>query len=711
MEQWLPFWHQFIRTFLGVNMTFFALCRWVARSPNGVRDGNRHEADALRLVVEGNRLEVVGRLEDALQCYAEAVKLVPNMARAHLNVGNILLASQDTLGALDAYATALTHQPDYAAAHYNLGNANARLHRAQAARACYLQALKLEPHFVDAEVALGNTLEDLQLLEESVQSYRRALDLNPNYAQVYYNLSNVLQKLGRLDEAVQSCCQALKLNPKLAEAYFNLGGVLREQNKFQEALAAFRQATALRTDFGDAATQVYACAKTLCDWSNIEEDEETLIDMIERGVPGIGPFFSLLSMDPPRGDAALLQRQVSLCFAEHQLRGRECATLVDPTLHPARRRLRIGYLSADFHEHATMHLLQGVLTMHDRANVAIHGYSYGVTFDAVSEKARESCEIYRDLVGLSDISAAELIASDGIDILVDLKGFTKDFRIGISALRPAPIIVSWLGYAGTLGLPVLADYLIGDPIVTPPENSAQFSETLALMPHCYQPNNRKKAIGPRPSRLQAGLPEEGFVFASFNQSYKLNPKGFDVWCNLMVQVPGSVLWLMAPTQDAIANLRREAVARGIAAERLIFAAAMPLTEHLGRLQLADLVLDTYPCTSHTTGSDALWAGVPMVTRIGSTFAGRVAASLLNAVGMPELITHDWEEYFSLAKSLALAPQTLTKLRTKLAVARLSAPLFDTERFTHNLERLYAAVWKQHERGVKELIQLTDSGTP
>jgi len=313
--------------------------------------------------------------------------------------------------------------------------------------------------------------------------------------------------------------------------------------------------------------------------------------------------------------------------------------------------------------------------------------------------------VFRDIRELSDRAAAALIADDGIDILVDLKGYTQHSRLEITALRPAPVIVSWLGYPGTLGHARLADYLIGDAMVTPPEHAGHFSETLALMPHCYFPTDRQRAIGSKPGRAEAGLPEKGFVFCSFNQSVKFNPASFDVWCRLLSDVPGSVLWLLAPSAPAIANLRREALTRGADADRLIFAPLKPLTEHLGRLQLADLALDTYPYTSHTTGTDALWAGVPLVSRIGDTFVGRVAASLLNTVGLPELVTESWESYFSLAKTLALAPQGLAAIRQKLADRRLTSPLFDTLRFTRDLERLYSRVWQQHLEGRKEIISL------
>ncbi len=337
------------------------------------------------------------------------------------------------------------------------------------------------------------------------------------------------------------------------------------------------------------------------------------------------------------------------------------------------------------------------------------GYSYGDTDDAVTAQARSHCDVFREVAEWPDGDVAGLIATDGIDILVDLKGFTRDTRLEIPAQRPAPLIVSWLGYPGSLGHARLADYIIGDAVVTPLTHAAHFSETLALMPYCYQPNDRGRQIGTTPSRAQAGLPDAGFVFCSFNQNFKFNPQSFDVWCRLLLAVPGSVLWLLPTSEVAMANLKREAVARGVNGERLIFTTMLPLSEHLARLQLADLALDTFPYNSHTTGSDALWAGVPMVTRCGDTFASRVAASLLTAAGVPELVTHSWDEYFALAKSLAWDPQRLLGLREKLVRGRLEVPLFDTVRFTRDLERMYRNMWAQQRAGSpRQPIVLTDA---
>ncbi|MFA7281351.1 MAG: glycosyltransferase, partial [Sterolibacterium sp.] len=371
----------------------------------------------------------------------------------------------------------------------------------------------------------------------------------------------------------------------------------------------------------------------------------------------------------------------------------EQAPLADPASRPQRDRLRIGYLSADFFDHATMHLMAGVLAAHDRSRFAIQLYSYGpATDDDYRRQAEANAEIFRDIRNTSDVDAAALILADGVDILVDLKGYTQDARLGITARRPAPIIASWLGYPGTLGHRRLADYIIGDPVVTPFDMADQFTEAIVQMPHCYQPNDRKRAVGPCPSRAEAGLPADAFVFCSFNQTYKFNPETVDVWTKLLQQVTGSVLWLLAPGRTAEENLRREFGRRGLAPDRLVFAPRLHLPEHLGRLQLADLALDTLPYGSHTTGSDALWGDVPMVTRTGNTFASRVGASLVTAAGLPEMVTSNWEDYSRLAVELALDRSRLATLKQKLFDQRLQSPLFDTARFTHNLEALYGKIW-------------------
>ncbi|HEY6896835.1 MAG TPA: FkbM family methyltransferase [Rhodocyclaceae bacterium] len=587
----------------------------------------------------------------------------------------------------------------------NAAKALGDLHKAETLWRAAITAL---PAFAEAHNDLGILLMETKRFEAAEAAFRRALEIHPDYAPTHNNLGIVLMEMQRFEAAEVAYRRLLEIQPGNAEAYCNLGVLLKVMKRFAEAEKAYRRALEIRPEFGNAAGEAYFCANQVCDWSHRDQDEARLADFITRGIKDISPFTLLTLSGISGASAALLQRRAGQICAENDYQVQSIQPLVDERHHPQGAQLRIGYVSADFHEHATMHLLGGVLSAHDRSRFVVHGYSYGTTVDARTRQAEDACDVFRDVRSLSDHAVAELIAADGIDILVDLKGYTQHTRLEITAMRPAPVIVSWLGYPGTLGHPRLADYIIGDPIVTPPEHAAHFSETLALMPHCYQPNHRQRVIGAKPSRMDAGLPETGFVFCCFNHSFKFDPETFDLWCRLLLVVPGSVLWLLEPTTPAIANLRREAAARGLDPSRLLFAPMKPLTQHLGRLQLADLALDTFPYTSHTTASDALWAGVPLVTRIGDTFASRVAASLLQAVGLSDLVTSNGEEYFSLALALASAPERLAAIRQKLELNRLTMPLFDTARFTQNLERLYASLWEQHRQGEKGIIVLTDA---
>lgn len=642
----------------------------------------------------GLALQNLGRLAEAEASYTACLRLAPGHALAYNNLGNLLDAQGRNDEALRCFDTAIDKDPSLVLAHYNRGRL---LHAAQqtaAALDSYSRCIELGADFAEAYSNCGLVLLELRQHEAALQCFAQALELRPDFAEAYNNSGIVLLELHHYADAVRCFEQAATLRPDYAEAYNNLGTAWAELKEFDAAGAAFRQALRLRPNYGHAAGQAYRCALSACDWHAKAADEESLAAMLVAGVADI-PVFATLAL-PDRADfpAAILQRRAATLYAQARYPALAGPPLVTAT-SVAGERLRIGYLSADFHEHATMHLLRGVLAAHDRRRYAIHGYSYGPAADATTRAVAGHFDVFRDLGRLSDQAAAEQIAADGIDILVDLKGYTAHTRLGITALRPAPVIVSWLGYPGTLGARRLADYLIGDAVATPAEHAAHFSETLVLLPHCYQPNDRARRIGACPNRTALGLPQQGFVFCSFNQSYKFDPAMFDLWCRLLREVPGSVLWLLAPGATAQANLQREAAARGVGAERLVFAPSLGQEEHLGRLQAADLALDTFPVTSHTTASDALWAGVPLVTQIGGSFVSRVAASLLHAVGLPELVTASGEAYFALARDIALDPARLAALRQTLIAGKSSAPLFDTPRFTRNLERGYAAIWARH----------------
>lgn len=659
----------------------------------------------------GGLLQALRRFDDAETVYRNLLAINPNVAEAYNNLSMLFKDTRRLAEAEVACRRALELFPDYAGAYNNLGILLNDTRRFEESEQAYHHALRLQPGYMNAYNNLGTLLMSMKRLEEAEEVFRKALAVSPNFPEVLSNFGNLLHGLQRFDEAEDCFRRAVAANPGYYEAHNNLATLLQEAKKFDLAEPAFREALRLKPDYGNAAGQAYQCAKQLCEWSHRGEDEARLIGMVGNGTSGV-PVFNLLSIAEPEVDSApLFLRRAAEVFALGKYFELSLPPLVAPARHITRDRLRIGYLSADFHEHATMYLLQGVLAMHDRERFAFYGYSYGPTSDTVTLKAKENFDVFHDLKRLSGQAAASVIAADDIDILVDLKGYTGHARLEITALRPAPVIVNWLGYPGTLGHERLADYLIGDPVVTPPEHAGNFSETLALMPHCYQPNDSQRAIGPRPARREVGLPEAAFVFCSFNQSYKFDPSMFDVWCRLLHAVPGSVLWLLAPTSAAVANLRSETEARGISPDRLVFGPPLKLAEHLGRLQLADLALDTYPVTSHTTASDVLWAGVPLVTRIGNSFVSRVAASLLQSLGLAELVADSADDYYQLAKSLATDPGRLSKIRSTLAERRLTAPLFDTERFTRDLERVYAKIWEQHASGSRSTITLDPAPEP
>jgi predicted O-linked N-acetylglucosamine transferase (SPINDLY family) len=434
-------------------------------------------------------------------------------------------------------------------------------------------------------------------------------------------------------------------------------------------------------------------SRTLCEWERLDEWRGKIRDALARGEAGRISPFHLLSLP---GMSASEQRACADLWmkARVEASAAERADLAFRFSSADRPKLRLGYLSSDFQEHATALLLVEMFESHNRERFEIFAYSYGPD-DGGSMRARlrRSFDRFVDIRALSTAEAARVIHGDRVDILIDLKGYTQASRTDILTFRPAPIQVNYLGYPGTLGGD-FCDYLITDPFLTPPASAADYSEAFAYLPDTYQPHGRQGPIGAQPTRAEAGLPEQGFVFCCFNQAYKITPDVFDLWCRLLFNVPGSVLWLLRNSR-AEGNLRNEAYRRGIAPDRLVFAEDRPQIEHLGRLGLADLVLDTLPYNAHTTASDALWAGVPLVTVAGSTFPSRVAGSLLHAIGLPELIAGNLEGYYDLGLELATRPERLSGIKAKLAANRLSTPLFDIRTYTRHLEGLYETMWQRH----------------
>lgn len=495
--------------------------------------------------------------------------------------------------------------------------------------------------------------------------------------------------------ALQAYMAAAGLQPGRVPAHLGIGHALSMLKLPEAAYESFRTVLALDPDHVGALSAAIHQAMHACRWDTLAGDLARLRELSARGDRGQPVPFSHLSM--PGIDAAEHLRSAAHFWRQDTAGIRP----FPPRTASARRpgRIRVGYLSSDFHAHATSWLVRGALEAHDRHRFEIFLYSYGVEDGSALRAAmRRAGEHFVDLRQSSARAIAQRIRDDDIDILVDLKGYTMEARPKVLAWRPAPVQASFLGYPGTLGADAV-DYLITDAVVTPPEAAAHYTEKFAYLPDCYQPNDRQRPIGPTPTRAQCGLPEHGFVFCCFNNTYKITPQAFDVWCRLLQRVPYSVLWLLQANPQAMANLGREAAARGVDPARLVFAPPLPLDAHLGRLRLADLVLDTWPYNAHTTGSDALWAGVPLLTWPGPTFASRVGASLLHAAGLPELVASSPEEYEALALRLAQQPETLAELRGRLRAQRQVCALFDSERYARNLEALYERMFERWRSGL------------
>lgn len=598
------------------------------------------------------------RLDEALPLLEQAAQRIPQEPEFHNNFGLALAAADRTDEAIAAYRRALALKPDHALAWNNLGLALHAARKPAAAIEAYLSALRYKPDFFEAHNNLGNALKDMDRLDEALVSYDLALNLRADLAEVHVNRGNVLLSLRRVDEALASYARAMQIDPEHPLLF----------------------GTYMHTRM------------TVCDWENWSTDLTRYVSAITAGKLVTAPFPLLSLIDDPELHlvAATLYSNAEFPRSVALRNTPECA---------ANRKLRIGYYSSDFRDHATAYLIAELLETHDASKFELYGFSLGPNVqDAMRDRIAAAFGEFVDATGKSDHEIAKLSRDFGIDIAVDLNGFTRNARPGIFAARCAPLQVSYLGYPGTMGAKHI-DYLIADRSVIPEESQQYYTEKIIYLPNSYQVNDSRRRISDRVfSRQELGLPATGFVFCCFNNNYKILPSTFDGWMRILSAVEGSALWLLEDNPAAARNLRKEAKARGIDASRLVFAQRLKLDEHLARQRVADLFIDTLPCNAHTTASDALWAGLPVLTCTGKSFASRVAGSLLNAIGLPELIAHTQEEYETMAIELARSPGKLGEIRQKLAQNRLTTPLFDCELFAKHLEAAYEKMYAQHKAG-------------
>ncbi len=619
-----------------------------------------NNSDALdTLFHEAVGLHNRGRLADAVLLYDNVIRRDPDIALAHSNRGAALSSLREFEEALRSFDRAVELQPDYAEAHNNK----------------------------------ASVLVYLKRLDEAVLSYDRAIAIKPHYAEAHYNRANALKDLKRLDDALRGYDRAIALKPDFAEAYCNRGNALKDLQRWEEAFASYDAARALKPDM-DFLFGAWLYAKLqICDFSDLEARMAEISRALLQNKRVCTPFQMLAISGSPE-----LQRRAAQIYVGTQSLNSDTPPLV--RTHSGRGKIRLGYFSADYHDHATMHLMAGLFERHDRSKFETIAFSFGPDrSDEMRIRAVRAFDEFIDVRDLSDAQVALMARTLDIDIAIDLKGFTQDNRAGIFASRAAPIQVNYLGYPGTMGADYM-DYIVADDILVPTNGKRHYSEKIVFVPNSYQANDRKRfspdAIVDR-TTLQ--LPPTGFVFCCFNNNYKITPAIFDCWMRILKQCAGSVLWILADNAKAASNLKMEAAARGVNEERLIFAPRLPLNDHLTRLRSADLFLDTLPYNAHTTASEALWAGLPVLTCAGDAFASRVAASVLNAAGLPKLVTTSLKAYETLAIALTNRPEKLTSIRQKLAARRLASPLFDTELFTKHIEAAYTAMYERHRSGI------------
>jgi predicted O-linked N-acetylglucosamine transferase (SPINDLY family) len=609
-------------------------------------------------------------------------------------LGVIAYQNGDHQGAVDLIGQAIEINSNDSSYHSNQGLALQELKQFDAAIASYDKAIFLKPNFAEAFYNRGIALQELKQLDAAVASYDKAIELKSDYAKANYNRGLALQELKKFDAAVASYDRAIVLKNDFAEVYYNRGNTLTELQQFDAAVASYDKAIVLKPDFRYLLGLRQHTKMCMCDWNDFDNQVVELRQKICSNSYA-SPSFHVLALPISLAEQ---QKTTEILTTDRY----PCNLSLGPIPKSSKQhKLRIAYYSADFHNHATAYLMAELFECHDKEKFELIAFSFGPdTKDQMQVRVSQAFDQFINVTAMSDEAVARISRKLGIDIAVDLKGLTKDARIGIFSYRAAPIQVSYLGYPGTLGADYI-DYLIADKTLIPVESQQHYSEKIVYLPNSYQVNDRHRLIAQTQfTKQELGLPQDGFVFCCFNNNFKITPDVFDTWVRILKAVDKSVLWLFQDNPTAATNLQKEAALRGLDPARLVFATRMDLPQHLARHKAADLFLDTLPYNAHTTASDALWAGLPVLTCMGESFASRVAASLLNAIGLPELITQTPEDYEALAIELATNPGKLQSIKAKLAANRLSTPLFDTALFTKHIEAAYVQMNERYQADLK-----------
>ncbi|CAO2045810.1 unnamed protein product [Urochloa humidicola] len=696
---------------------------------------------------QGNVYKALGMPQDAIMCYQRALQARPDYAMAYGNLATIYYEQGQLDMAIRCYNQAIVCDPQFVEAYNNMGNALKDAGRVEEAINCYRSCLALQANHPQALTNLGNIYMEWNMISAAASFYKAAISvtsglssplnnlaviykqqgnyadaitcytevlrIDPTAADALVNRGNTFKEIGRVNEAIQDYIQAARIRPNMAEAHANLASAYKDSGHVETAIVSYKQALQLRPDFPEATCNLLHTLQCACDWENrdamFRDVEEIIRRQIKMSVlPSVQPFHAIAyPIDP------MLALEISRKYAAH------CSLIASrfglpPFVHPPpvpvkaegkHCRLRVGYVSSDFGNHPLSHLMGSVFGMHDRDNIEVFCYALSQN-DGTEwrQRIQSEAEHFVDVSAMTSDMIARLINQDKIHILINLNGYTKGARNEIFALQPAPIQVSYMGFPGTTGATYI-DYLVTDEFVSPSCYAHIYSEKLVHLPHCYFVNDYKQKnqdcltpVCPH-KRSDYGLPEDKFIFACFNQLYKMDPEIFDTWCNILKRVPNSALWLLRFPAAGETRVRSHAVARGVRPDQIIFTDVAMKNEHIRRSQLADLFLDTPLCNAHTTGTDILWAGLPMITLPLEKMATRVAGSLCLATGLgEEMIVSSMKEYEDRAVDLALNPAKLQALTNKLKEVRMSCPLFDTARWVRNFERSYYKMWNLYCSG-------------
>jgi len=666
-----------------------------------IDSARQHLEDAVRIMPEfaeafnnlGNIYKELKLPDRAINCYKNAVAINPDLADGYFNIGSVLQELKQFDLAINSFEMVISIDPNYSAAYFNLGNIFQDLGKLDEAVESYQKTLKIKQDNTEAHYELGLTFMQLGKLDASIESYKKALSINPNYSDVHNSLGNVFNQVGQLQNALLSYEKALSISPEHPEVFFNLGNLMLDLNKLDKAVTNYEYALKLKPGIDCNFGNLFHTKMHLCSWNDFPKDLKELLKKIKHNEKTISPFALSALIDD-----AKIQLKNAEIFAKEKLPKDNFWSKINN--YSNHKKIRIGYFSADFREHPVSYLSAELYELHDRSQFEIYAFSFGPdTQDDMNLRIKAGVDNFHDVHMMSYKDIVLLSRSLEIDIAIDLGGFSANNRLEIFAMTVAPIQINYLAYPGTMGADFI-DYIVADEVLIPEDQKSNYSENIIYLPSCYMPQDSLRKISNKPiTRQECNLPENSFIFCCFNNSFKITPQEFDIWMRLLRKVDGSVLWLIETNNLSEVNLKAEAKKRGVEPTRLIFAKKVSVEEHLSRQKLADLFLDTFNFNAHTTASDALWVGLPVLTKTGKAFAARVASSLLTSIEVPELITTSEKEYEALALSLAKNPKKLSSIKNKLANKRTKAPLFNTKTYTKNLENAYTQAYERNANGL------------